>query len=221
MKIALLGTGKMGREVARIAPSRGHMISDVTGAEVCIDFSHPDAVLSHAETAASHGTDLVIGTTGWDQDKEAVQKLVLSHDMGCVFASNFSLGVTLFRQILSQAAALIEPYDHYDAAGIEMHHNQKVDSPSGTAIDLAHLLRAGMPSKSIDDFTSVRCGHIPGTHTIVFDSEADAITLTHQAKNRSGFALGALIAAEMIRGEKGWWTFEELIAKHSFVASER
>jgi len=217
MKIALQGTGKMGREVARLAPSRGHSITEIADADICIDFSHPDAVLNHAKQAASHGTDLVIGTTGWEKDQKAVKDLVLSHEMGCVIGSNFSLGVYLFRQILSHAAALIEPYEDYDVAGTEVHHNQKVDSPSGTAIDLARLLKTYMPTKQVDNFASVRCGHIAGTHTVLFDSEADTITLTHQAKNRSGFALGAIMAAEMIHGKKGWWTFEELLTEHSFV----
>lgn len=219
MKIALFGTGKMGQEVDRVAPSRGHTVTDISHADVCIDFSHPNAVLKHAQKAVDHGLPLVIGTTGWEADEQAVKDLVIAHNLGCVIAPNFSLGVYLFKQILSHAASLIEQFESYDVAGSEIHHNQKVDSPSGTAKDLARLLKMQMPSKNIGDFASVRCGHIAGTHTILFDSEADTITLTHQAKNRSGFALGAVIAAEMIQETTGWWTFEELLKtkEHSFV----
>lgn len=207
----------MGKEVERIATARGHSIVDVSEVEVCIDFSHPDAVLKNAQDVVKSGANLVIGTTGWEKDYEAVKNLILSHNCGCVYAPNFSLGVLLYKQALAHAAALIDQYDEYDVAGVETHHNQKVDSPSGTAKSLSELLSQQMPKKDPIEFSSIRCGHIAGTHSVMFDSSADTITFTHEAKNRSGFALGAVMAAEMIQGVKGWWSFDELLKEHSFV----
>jgi len=219
MKIYLFGYGKMGKEVERIACARGHEIVDLSDANVCIDFSHPDAVFGNAQKAVKADADLVIGTTSWEKNHEAVKNLVSTNNLGCVYAPNFSLGIYLYKQVLSQAAALINRYDDYDVAGTEIHHNQKVDRPSGTALSLTELLAQMMPKRKLVEFSSVRCGHVAGTHTVMFDSSADTITLTHEAKNRSGFALGAVIAAELIQGTKGWLSFEELLTQkeYSFV----
>jgi 4-hydroxy-tetrahydrodipicolinate reductase len=234
MKIAILGYGKMGKLIEKSALERGHEIvsvidsaekSDFNGAQACIDFSHPDAVLDNVEKAAKSQTNIVIGTTGWEEQSGDVEKLVSGAGIGCVYSPNFSLGVQLFLRIVKHAAALMDSYAQYDVSGIEMHHREKVDSPSGTAKAIAKSLVEGLKRKELAvyhpgerrieenelHFSSLRCGQIPGTHSVIFDSLIDSITLTHEAKNRSGFALGAVAAAEMIGDKKGLFTFEELL----------
>ncbi len=221
MKIALFGYGKMGKEVERMAPARRHELSGLQEADVAIDFSHPEAVLTNARQAVDAGVPLVIGTTGWEKDFEAVKVVFTSSECGCVYGPNFSLGVHIFSQILAKAASLVALYDLYDVAGLEVHHNQKVDSPSGTAKNLTKIVQHEMPEKAGHlAFSSVRVGDVSGTHTVIFDSAVDTITLTHAAKNRSGFALGAIFAAELIHESSGFWSFEDLIKERecSFVS---
>ncbi|NGX57480.1 MAG: 4-hydroxy-tetrahydrodipicolinate reductase [Chlamydiae bacterium] len=223
MKCALMGYGKMGKAVEKIALERGHQIVDIGDAEVCIDFSHPDVVLDHVKKAVASGASLVIGTTGWEEDYDAVREIVDQAQIGCVFSPNFSVGVHLFLQMISYASQLMNQFEEYDVGGFEMHHKEKVDSPSGTAkwiVErlLSHIDRKESAVFDLDQkrgenelhFSSVRCGDIAGTHSVIFNSFADSITLTHEAKNRSGFALGAVIAAERILGRKGWIGFDEL-----------
>lgn len=225
MKVALMGYGKMGKAVEGIALDRGHEIVDIRQADVCIDFSHPDAVLTHAAQAAQGGSSLVIGTTGWEKDIDEVKKIVEEAKIGCVYSPNFSIGVNLFLQIISYAAGLINQFDQYDVGGYEMHHQEKVDSPSGTAKWIVDRLLSQIDRKerAIFDlnegkrasedihFSSLRCGDIAGKHSVLFNSASDTITLTHEAKDRSGFALGAVIAAELVQGKNGWMSLDELL----------
>jgi 4-hydroxy-tetrahydrodipicolinate reductase len=211
MKISLIGYGKMGKMIEEEAVLRGHEIVDridpaleekhLSDADVYIDFTHPDTVLSNITTVASWGKNIVVGTTGWHDKIDDITKIVKKNDIGLVYAPNFSLGVNLFMKMISFAANLMKHYPEYDIAGFEAHHNKKVDAPSGTAKELASLF-----DKEID-FSSLRCGNIPGTHSIILDSEADTITLTHQARNRKGFALGAVLAAEWVVDKKGMHKF--------------
>lgn len=225
----------MGKMVEAIAKERGHKIvsivdksngdADLRGSDVCIDFSKPDALLGNVRKAGEYGANLVIGTTGWEEQFDEVKMLVDKYGIACVYAPNFSLGVYLFKQIVSYAAELMSRFPEYDIAGLETHHHEKVDSPSGTALMLAEeiMRKARHKSKLVTTlegrprlphelhFPSLRVGHVPGTHEIVFDSESDTITLSHQARSRSGFALGAVIAAEKIMNFKGLHTFEELL----------
>lgn len=209
MKIALIGYGKMGKMVEHQAAERGYEIvarfdiqkrpfSQIEAADVCIDFTQPSAVLETLEAIAPYKKPLVIGTTGWD----VKQARPYAKEMGILYAPNFSLGVALFEQLLKKAHMLLSPY--YDSSGVEIHHKEKKDIPSGTA---AHL------SKSIPglEFQSVRTGLETGTHQVVFDAPEDAIELTHRAKNREGFAKGALDAAEWLIGKVGFYTFEDVI----------
>ncbi len=198
--------------------------SELNGAEVCIDFSRPEAVLGNVKKAVEAGSNLVIGTTGWEKDRPQIEAVINEARIGCVYSPNFSLGVQLFLQIARHAASLIDRYNQYDVSGFEMHHRGKADSPSGTAKAIAECLLKELKRKDKAvyhlgnreaeenelHFSSLRCGQIPGTHSVIFDSFADSITLTHEAKNRSGFALGAVAAAEMIVDKKGFFTFEEL-----------
>ena len=194
MKIALLGYGKMGKMIARIASP--HEIVEPMHADVLIDFSHPDAVKKHVQMAAAMHQNLVIGTTGWYGDIEHIQGLVKASGIGVIYGPNFSVGVHVMAHLVREANRIMSHFPEYDIAGVESHHKAKVDAPSGTALKL------GVP------FVSLRVGYDPGTHTVIYDSEVDTIEITHRARSREGFARGALRAAEWIKGKKGFFSFE-------------
>lgn len=238
MKIALLGYGKMGRMVEEVAIQKGHTIvakirsspkiveQAIQHAEVCIDFSHPSCVIDHIHLAARLGKNLVVGTTGWLEHLDQVKEIVRQSKIGFLYAPNFSLGVHLFLKVVSEAALLIDRFEDYDVGVVESHHNKKADSPSGTAKAIADLLLENIKRKTtlVHDavqgqiaphelhVASIRFGSIPGTHSVMFDSPADTITLTHQARSREGFARGAVAAAEWLQGKNGFYTIEDLIA---------
>jgi 4-hydroxy-tetrahydrodipicolinate reductase len=226
MKIALLGYGKMGQLIAKLAPKRNHQIiiccsqksnnvqeslTLLEKADVIIDFSDASVVDKHVELCISLNKPLIIGTTGWDTQLENIRSKILNSGQSCLYAPNFSIGIYLYKKIVGYAASLFEPSLEYDVSGIEYHHNQKKDQPSGTAHSLTEEIHRHMPYVHGFNFTSVRCGHIPGTHTLLFDSLVDTITLTHEARSREGFALGALLAAEWIIDQKGFFSFEQMM----------
>lgn len=232
MKVGIIGYGKMGKMVEKAAIEKGHGITIIKKdekindhADVYIDFTQPESVVKNLQRVASMKKPLVIGTTGWYDQLSEVKKIVEKYQIGCVYSPNFSIGVHLFMQLVEEAAKLFGPFDQYDVAGFEMHHNQKTDCPSGTAKQLAEILLKHIPRKkkvigNIDDrkieadelhFPAVRVGNIPGTHQITFDSPADTITLTHTARNREGFARGAITAAELILDKKGLFHLQELL----------
>jgi 4-hydroxy-tetrahydrodipicolinate reductase len=237
MNIALLGYGKMGREVEAAALAAGHQIvatfdiarhatADAlrkSGTNVAIDFSQPNAVEANVELCAKAEIPIVIGTTGWDSSLEKVRRIVDDANIGCVTGSNFSVGVNLFIQIVREASRMVNDAG-YDAYIVEAHHRGKKDFPSGTALRISEAVLSGLKSKtkitselphgkaiSSDTLyiSSIRAGAITGTHTVSFDSEEDSIELTHRAKNRRGFASGAVVAAEWIIGRSGLYRFEE------------
>ena len=239
MNIALLGYGKMGREVEAAALAAGHQIvatfdidrpatADIlrhSRANVAIDFSQPNAVEANVKLCAEAGLPIVIGTTGWDNSLEKVRKMVDEAKIGCMIGSNFSVGVNLFLQIVREASRLVSDAG-YDAYIVEAHHRGKKDFPSGTALRISEAVLSELRSKtkiaselprgestSPDTLyiSSIRAGAITGTHTVGFDSDEDSIELTHQAKNRRGFASGAVRAAEWIVGRSGLYRFEENI----------
>jgi 4-hydroxy-tetrahydrodipicolinate reductase len=223
MKIALLGYGKMGRLVEAIAMREGWEVgpkldigdnaggkgitaASMEGVDVALDFSQPDAVLPNIEAAARVGINLVIGTTGWADSRSQVERVVLESGIGLVYASNFSVGMNLFFEIVSSAARIVGKVPQYDPYLSEEHHNAKKDAPSGTALQLLELMKPYLngPDPAI---ASTRAGFIPGNHTVGFDSEADTIVLEHRARNRQGFAEGAVLAARWIAGRKGFYDF--------------
>lgn len=227
MKIALIGYGKMGRLVEEVA--RRHNIETVArfdenylfrsddetrhllaGVDALIDFSIPTAVLENIRQAAALSMNLVIGTTGWHDHLDEAKKIVESSGIGLVYGSNFSLGVNLFYQIVEHAAKLFSKFESYDPFLEEAHHKFKKDAPSGTALVLKKIL-AGNYDKREVPVTSVRAGHIPGTHAVSFDSAVDTIRLEHTARNREGFAEGAILAAKWIAGKKGFLEFREML----------
>lgn len=223
MKIALIGYGKMGQMIEQIAQQQGHTIvaklsprkepitrEAISTADVCIDFSHPSCIVQNIRIISSVGKNIVVGTTGWDESMEEVKRLVAQQGIGLIYSPNFSIGVALFFEIVSQAAALINSQTNYEAGITEEHHQQKVDSPSGTALALARLVQENWRKKNLP-ISSLRCGFIPGTHSVYFDSPHDTITLTHQARNRQGFAQGAVVAAEWLTGKKGFFTLDDML----------
>lgn len=229
MKIALLGYGKMGKLVEQTALEKGHEViarfsrqlglpqdrkQDLDQADLAIDFSQAACVMSHLELCLSLNKPLVIGTTGWENQHANAQEMVKEFKGSCLHAPNFSIGAYLFEQLAGFAAALFQPFQDYDVCGVEYHHRQKLDTPSGTAKALSKQLLKKMPRLDELNFTSVRCGHMPGTHTLQFDSSADTIALTHQARSRQGFACGAIMAAEWLLSRKGFFTIDDMMQSH-------
>src|SRR6266566_883927 len=225
MKIALIGYGAMGQLVGRLALEQGHdialtldvedadrSIDDIAkalrGCDVAIDFSIADAVPKNVEACALAGVPVVVGTTGWLAHFPEVHRVVTSHDGALIYGANFSVGVQVFYRIAARAAELFRDLDSYDGFIEEAHHKRKRDAPSGTAIQL-HKIVAEKLGHEVP-VASTRAGYIPGTHRIGFDSAADQITLTHEARSREGFAAGALLAAQWIVGRKGVFEFSEV-----------
>jgi 4-hydroxy-tetrahydrodipicolinate reductase len=234
MKIAIIGFGKMGKMVKSVAEQMDHQVIAtvsreikpelVRGADVCIEFSHPDAVLKNIEILADLKKPIVVGTTGWYDKLDEVKEIVGKNQIGLIYSPNFSIGVHLFHKMVAHAAQIMQQFDLYDVGGIEMHHNQKADSPSGTALTLAQTILDHFPRKTkivteLSDkpkkeelhFASLRCGSIPGTHTVHFDSPVDSISLTHTARNREGFSRGAIMAGEWIINKQGLYTLNDMI----------
>lgn len=240
MKIAIVGYGTMGREIAGLAKERGieYVTVDPDGgdfdeitpealgdADVATDFTHPEAVMENLRKYAEMGTNVVMGTTGWYDDMERVKNTVAGSDMGLIWSGNFSLGVNLFFRMVDFAARTVDNAAGYDVFLHEFHHNGKVDSPSGTAEMLGGILLENIRRKDELVFerlsrrigkreihvSSTRAGSIPGTHVVGFDSDADTIELKHTARNRRGFAEGALLAADFIIGRKGLYGIDDLM----------
>jgi 4-hydroxy-tetrahydrodipicolinate reductase len=234
MKLALLGHGAMGKVVATCAHAAGHSVgtiitvkdakasaADLAGRlkhhDAAIDFSHPDAVMRHVDAAMSAGVPIVVGTTGWHDREAGVRKAVEDAGGAMVYGANFSIGVNLFYRLVEKAGELFGGLADYDAFIQEEHHARKKDAPSGTAREMQRLLHATLHRDV--PVTSTRAGHIPGTHQVGFDSEADQITLIHTARSRDGFAAGALLAARWIGGRRGAYRFAEVL--DDIVAAER
>jgi 4-hydroxy-tetrahydrodipicolinate reductase len=243
LKIALIGYGKMGREVEQVALSKGHSIvarcdpallpageaavesGNLEAADVCVEFTSPPAVLQNIRNIAQMKKPLVVGTTGWYEHLAEADAVVAENGTGLVYAPNFSLGVNLFYRLIETAAELFNHFEDYDVFASEIHHRQKVDSPSGTAKKLSEIvLKKFTRKKKVimeplnrairpDEFhlVSARAGHFPGVHSLTFDSAADTIDLTHTVRSRSGFALGALLAAEWIQSRQGFYSFEQVL----------
>lgn len=243
MNVAIVGYGRMGREIEVVIRERGHSVSarvdpiasdadadhldaDVLdGAEVAIEFSSPDAVVVNAEAYSEAGCSAVVGTTGWDDRRGAVRSIVTASTIGYLVGSNFSIGANLFFRLAAAFASAVNVFDQYDVSIHEMHHNRKSDSPSGTALTVARYVMQNLDRKTevvtealhrqIEahelHVTSTRVGSVPGTHTVLADSDADGIELVHRARNRGGFALGAVQAAEWLSGKSGFYDVANFI----------
>jgi len=215
MKIALIGYGEMGKLVHRLAEEKGHEVFVVSkdmaglqGCDVAIDFTVADAVQRNVEACGAAGVPLVEGTTGWNDKRSEIERIVRDGNGAMVYGANFSIGVNLFYKIGEFAAELFAKFPEYEAFIEEQHHSRKKDAPSGTALKLKEIVSRHV---EVGDVASTRAGNIPGTHRIGFDGPADQITLVHTARSRDGFALGALMAAEWIAGKNGVFEFSEII----------
>ena len=243
MNIALVGTGRMGRAVEAVAAERGHAVvarfdaeaplldarddAALNGADVCVDFSVPSVALDNIHRYAFWGADAVVGTTGWTGELDKVRQWVEEGQGALLWAPNFSLGLALVERALRATLPLLDRLDEYDVAVHEVHHVGKLDSPSGTALRLADVLVGGLGRKTrvetetqhgaIDPdalhVTSGRVGHVLGEHTVTLDSPVDQIQLVHRAKSRRAFAVGAVRAAEWVRGRRGLFTLDDMIGE--------
>ncbi len=219
MKIALIGYGKMGHMIESIALERGHEIVCIidqnnlcdfeseafASADVAVEFTTPQTAEQNIRRAWAAGVPVVCGTTGWDV--EAIRKE--AQEAGFMWSSNYSIGVNILFALNRQLAKLMVAYPDYTPHMTEVHHIHKLDAPSGTAKTLQEAI--GEEQLPIADIKSIREGEVPGIHTVVWDSEVDTISISHSAKSRKGFALGAVIAAEWMKGKTGWHDFSEII----------
>ena len=235
MKIALLGYGKMGKTIEEIAKDRGHEIvlkvsDDIESydlaeskADVAIDFSVPKAAYKNITTCFKNGIPVVSGTTGWLDDYEKARKICMEEDSAFIYASNFSLGVNVFFELNKKLAGMMQGLEEYKADIEEIHHVQKLDAPSGTAISLAQQIldeNSKLKGWQLDDadedeipIRAKREKDVPGTHTVTYDSAIDKIEIKHTAKSRKGFALGAVVAAEYLKDKKGVFTMRDVLAE--------
>ena len=220
MKIALIGYGKMGHMIESIARERGHEIvciidennladmasSAFAQADVAIEFSTPHTAASNIFRAWEAGVPVVCGTTGWDVGAMKIEAMKRG---GLMWSSNYSIGVNILFALNKQLAKLMEAQNDYKVHMTEVHHIHKLDAPSGTAKTLQEAI--GQERLAVEAIESIREGEVPGIHTVVWDSEVDSISISHSAKSRKGFALGAVIAAEWMKGKTGWHDFSEAI----------
>lgn len=230
MKIALLGYGKMGKVIERIALERGHEIvlkkdenntyDGLVNADVAIDFSVPMAAVENISSCFQANVPVVSGTTGWLERYDEIIALCNEKKGGFISSSNFSLGVNLFFELNDYLAKIMAPYNSYSVAMEEIHHTQKLDAPSGTAITLAegvikHTDYANWtletPISNEIHIEAKRIENVPGTHSIFYDSEVDQIEIKHTAHSREGFALGAVVAAEWLVGKKGIFNMKDVL----------
>ncbi len=242
MKIGIVGYGQMGKMIESIlkdknieyitidpvdknAGFKNVKSTEKQGVDVYIDFTVPNVSMDNIKAYCEIKKSVVMGTTGWYDEIAKVEDMVLDANIGFIYASNFSLGVNIFFNIIENAAKIINNFDDYDIYGLEYHHNKKIDSPSGTAKSIAEILVNNIERKNIIHFekfdrkpgnneihfASVRAGAIPGTHIVGFDSEVDTIELKHQARSRKGFASGAVFAANWIKGKRGFFTKEDMM----------
>jgi len=244
MKIALLGYGKMGKIIEKIALDRKHEIvlrigrenlheltvAHLQQADVAIEFSTPASVLDNITSCFQAGIPIIVGTTGWHNMLPAIKEQCVAGNYSLLYGTNFSVGVNIFFHVNKVLARLMNNYPYYDVQVEEIHHTQKLDSPSGTAITIAEGIVDNLDSKNgwinvltgnetADDsnipedqllIESHRIESVPGTHTVIYDSEVDSIEFKHTAHNRSGFALGAVLAAEWIKDRKGCYSVEDM-----------
>ena len=230
MKIALLGYGKMGQVIERIATERGHEIvlkkdenntfEGLSNADVAIDFSVPSAAVNNISNCFQANVPVVSGTTGWLEHYDEMVALCAAKNGGFISSSNFSLGVNIFFELNEYLAKIMSKFNSYSVEMEEIHHTQKLDAPSGTAISLAKGVIENStytnwtlenPEPNQIHIEAKRIGSVPGTHTVTYNSTVDAIEIKHTAHNREGFALGAVIAAEWLAGKHGIFTMKDVL----------
>jgi 4-hydroxy-tetrahydrodipicolinate reductase len=230
MKLALLGYGRMGKEIEKIALERGHEIViktngdqefDITKADVAIDFSIPSSAFSNISTCIENKIPVVSGTTGWLEKYNDAVALCNQQKGAFIYASNFSLGVNIFFALNEKLAEMMNSQNQYELDIEEIHHTKKLDAPSGTAITLAEGIIQNSIKKTWDldgkkteeniPITAIRTPDVPGTHTVNYTSEVDSIEIKHTAHNRKGFALGAVVAAEWLQNKEGVYSMRDVL----------
>jgi 4-hydroxy-tetrahydrodipicolinate reductase len=226
IRLALIGMGKMGRALAALAPERGFRVvaeldpaqpdyagisrQALRGADVAIDFTTPDAAPANARACAAAGCPVVVGTTGWYDQLPAVAAEIERAGGAILTAPNFSVGVAVFDRVVAEAARLLGQIGGFDAHLVETHHAAKVDAPSGTAGKLVKTASAAF-GRAIP-VTSIRTGHVPGTHEIIFDAPFEQVRLVHEARDRRVFAEGALLAARWLVGRRGIFSLTDVLS---------
>jgi 4-hydroxy-tetrahydrodipicolinate reductase len=222
MKIAILGNGRMGKRISELAKERGHSIIavsssekptqtlDISSADIAIDFSTPSTAFNNISHAIESGIPVISGTTGWLDKLSEIETLCANKSGAFLYASNFSLGVNIFFELNKKLAKLMKN-QNYKSTIHEIHHTQKLDSPSGTAMSLGEQMNSILTTNT--PITSDRIEDVPGTHIVTYSSSVDEIEITHTAKNRDGFAMGAIIAAEWIIGKKGIFSMKDVLAQ--------
>jgi len=244
LKIGIIGLGRMGKIIREIAPRYNLEVSVIIDpfvegcvknisdeavklAEVFIDFSHPQSAAASIKRLAENGKKIVSGTTGWYSDLPSLTEVIEANSAALIYSSNFSPGVNLFFSLVENAAKMFAENNEYDVYGLELHHNGKADSPSGTAKELAKIITENIKKKNVPLFdtinrkieknefhlTSVRAGNIPGTHLIGFDSPEDTIELIHTARNREGLAVGAIKSALWLKDKTGIFKFRDVFGE--------
>ncbi len=236
MNIALIGYGRMGHEIEDIAVKRGHLIklivdisnsndlnsTNLKGINAAIEFSYPESAFSNITCCLKNRIPVVSGTTGWLKDYQKAAEICREYGTSFIHSSNFSIGVNILFRLNSELAKYMEKYENYSVSIEEIHHTKKLDAPSGTAITLAEGIKSQHKGyrgwcfekdKTINmvPVRSIREGMVPGTHTVSWDSEVDTLSLKHEAKNRKGLALGAVVAAEYISSKKGVFTMPDVL----------
>ncbi|WP_420551151.1 4-hydroxy-tetrahydrodipicolinate reductase [Tenacibaculum aiptasiae] len=230
MKIALLGYGRMGKEIEKIALQRGHEIViktsgkedyNISDADVAIDFSVPSSAFNNITNCINNKIPVVSGTTGWLEHYNSVVELCNEKKGAFIYASNFSLGVNVFFELNKQLSKMMNTLNQYNVSIEEIHHTKKLDAPSGTAITLAEgiIENSDKTAWELDQKTSennipisaIRTPEVPGTHTVTYNSEIDTIDIKHTAHNRQGFALGAVVAAEWLISKTGVYTMRDVL----------
>ena len=242
MNVGIIGYGRMGHEIEKVAKDKGITIRTIDpnddnadfkeineesmkDVDVCVDFTHPDSVISNIEKISKFKKNIVVGTTGWYDKIDEVRSIIENANTGLIWSGNFSVGVNIYFKIIENAAKIINNVDDYDVFVHEFHHNKKADSPSGTAVMIGEILTDNIERKkrvvteelkrkiAADELhiSSTRGGSIPGTHIVGFDSTADTIELKHTARNRQGFALGAIMATQWIQGKKGFYDINDMM----------
>jgi 4-hydroxy-tetrahydrodipicolinate reductase len=230
MQIALLGYGKMGKVIERIALERGHTIvlkksssstfEGLLDADIAIDFSIPDSAVTHISECLNNNIPVISGTTGWLHDYDKMVELCNTKKGSFIYASNFSLGVNIFFELNNYLAKMMTNLKQYRVSMEEIHHTQKLDAPSGTAISLAKgiIENSAYTKWTLDKandheihIEAKRIENVPGTHSVFYDSEVDQIEIKHTAHSREGFALGSVIAAEWLVGKKGVFTMKDVL----------
>lgn len=235
MKVAIVGYGKMGKEIEKILLERGHSVSAklrstddismVLGSDVAIEFTRPESAIDNISFCLKNNVPVVVGTTGWLEQLGEMEALVEETKGALLYASNFSLGVNIFFELNEYLAKMMDTVDGYNVDVQEIHHTEKLDAPSGTGISIAEGIinnsseftswenakKSQKSGGSVLNIESLRLPNVPGTHEVVYDSEIDKISIEHVAHNRIGFAKGSVVAAEFLHGKQGVYTMKDVL----------